>query len=205
MTDPARTVVDMNARLADAAGRIHPTLRNLRELQPGYPATTPGNGSPGGGTGGHSASIVERLAGTIDDDDAYRDLARIRALIRDLEPRVRELHALCLRWGYRTAGEAHYGNPTPPRRSTEHDSNRERWCTSHERIHVAEPVGTHGREGLCRWCYEFKQSEGVLPPLELVDARSRGIKITDAVVRAALAVAPAETARPKRKRRNRPR
>jgi hypothetical protein len=129
---------------------------------------------------------VERLALTdgIENDDALRDLARIRTLVRELSPKVSELRDLTSRWGYRTAGEYNPGAPSPrPAGDSEAASNRDRWCSSCERIKVAEPVGPKGRNGRCRWCDDFVNERGDLPPLSILDARHRGIRITEAMLR----------------------
>ena len=204
MADPAQSIVAMSSWMHDAAARIHPAIRNLRELQPGFPSTTPGNGSVGGGSGFSSSSIVERLAGTVDSDDAVRDLARIRELQRVLEPKVRELHDLTLRWGYRRAGEFDPGAPSPGPGKAEADHNRERWCSSCERVKVAEPVGEKGRNGRCRWCSDFVAQYDVLPPIEILDARHRGIRITEPMITSALRTGPAPAGpRPTKKAKKR--
>lgn len=203
MTDPAQSIVTMASWLHDSAARIHPALRNLRELQPGFPSSTQGSGSVGGGSGGFGPSIVEQLAGTIDSDDAVRDLARIRDLEKHLMPRIRELHDLTLRWGYRRSGEYDPTAPSPRPNATEGDTNRERWCTSCERIKVAEPVGEKGRNNRCRWCTDFVATYRSLPPLAILDARHRGIRITEALVTAHLATEP--SAKPKKAKKRKAR
>jgi hypothetical protein len=185
MTDPALSVVSMAAWFNDAAARIHPALRNLRECQPGFPSTTSGSGSVGGG-GGPSKSITERLAlseTSIDNDDAVRDLARIKQLARDLEPKVRELSDLASRWGYRTNGEYRPDAPGPRAAGDrESESNKQRWCSSHARAEITEPVGSTGRNGRCRWCDDFLRHHETLPPINILDARERGIRITEAII-----------------------
>lgn len=55
------------------------------------------------------------------------------------------------------------------------------------------------RAKCCRWCYDFSAAEGVDPPYDLLDARSRGVRITERMVRDALAHQP----KAKRNRRRR--
>lgn len=64
------------------------------------------------------------------------------------------------------------------------------WCSScsrvkdsqgrhhHEPIHATPPGGSP----LCRWCYDFRRGQGVLPPLPIIEARLQGKKITQTMV-----------------------
>ena len=193
--------------MGDASARVHRAVRNMREVSPGFPSSTPGNGSPGGGRWTPGAdTIVERLAmsgehvGTIDRDDALADLRRLEDIARQMRPLVREARDICMRWGYSTAGEFHVGERRQPGRPTEGDTNAAKWCTSCARLQKAEPVGDKGRRGLCRWCADFEDAERTLPPLALLDLRHRGARITSAVV-AQLKKEGQVAPRPRKKRR----
>jgi hypothetical protein len=199
------TLVLLNEWMGDAAGHVHRAVRNMREVQPGFPASTPGNGDPGGGSGGGANSIVERLAFTLGRDDAIDDLERLDRIVRALYPLVRGARDICQRWGYSTSGEFVSGGRTRQARATEGEFNRAQWCTSCERLRLAEPVGAKGRRGLCRWCADFEDAENMPPPLALLDLRHRGGRITRAAVeqekRKATAAAATVGPRPRKKKR----
>ncbi len=182
-------IVKLTEWMGDASTRVHRAVRNMREVQPGFPTSTPGNGSPGGGRWTPGAdTIVERLAlpgdrvGTIGRDAAVADLDRLHDIARQLRPLVREARDICVRWGYSTAGEFHLGERRQPGRPTEGETNAAKWCTSCARLSKAEPVGDKGRRGLCRWCADYQDAEGAMPPEALLDLRHRGARITTAVV-----------------------
>ena len=64
----------------------------------------------------------------------------------------------------------------------------EMWCTHCQRDdghHSPRAERYRGLE-LCRWCGDFRQAEGVLPPLSLLKAHHRGERVTEAMVDAAL-------------------
>lgn len=177
--------------MTEASRRIFTAMRNLREVQPGFSSTTPGNGSPGGGSGG-STSITERLAGLdqmdgrreetgIGTDDALRDKTELERDIAQLERLSRRVYDRTIRWGYATAGEfANDHTPAPNWRAGEEpEHNRRKWCTSCERLRRSEPVF---RGELCKWCYDFNAAEKELPPPEILDAKHRGVRITTAVL-----------------------
>ena len=172
----------------DIAARIDATLRNLEDHAPGFPSTTPGSVSVGGG-GSSTSSRTETLALMgIDADDAMRDHAAIVKAVESMYAAADVLHTLTARWGYRTAGEWNPLATSPQGKPTEHESNAGRWCTSCARIHVMEPVGVKGRAGLCRWCYDFQTLHaGKLPTHALLDARHRGVKVTETLIRSEMA------------------
>jgi hypothetical protein len=187
-TAAATDVHRMASDVEDARTRIDATMRNLSDHMPGFPSTTPGSGSVGGG-GSSTSSRTESLAVMgIDADDAMRDFAEIKALIKRMAPDAVKLKILTDRWGFRSSGEWNPLATSPQGKPTEHESNAERWCTSCARIHVMEPVGTKGRSGLCRWCYDFQATHaGKLPTHALLDAHHRGVRITEAMVKAEMA------------------
>jgi hypothetical protein len=183
----------------DIAARIHATLRNLDDHMPGFPATTPGSGSVGGG-GSSTASRTEALAlDGLARDDALRDRQDLIRAVGAFYASADLLHTLTARWGYRTTGEWNPAATSPQAKPTEHEVNAGRWCTSCARVHVMEPVGTKGRSGLCRWCYDFQSLHvGKLPTHGLLDAHHRGVKITEAMIRAEMS-APSTVHQGKRK------
>jgi hypothetical protein len=188
-----RTRTAQRAHLAaawapDIAARIDATLRNLEDHAPGFPSTTPGSGSVGGG-GSSTSSRTETLALMgIDADDAMRDHAAIVKAVDAMYAAADLLHTLTARWGYRTAGEWNPLATSPQAKATEHESNAGRWCSHHARHQMAEPVGAKGRGGLCRWCYEFQAEHGTkLPPLDIIVAKAEGRRITQSMVRGSLA------------------
>lgn len=202
--------------MQDARLRVLPAFRNLREVQPGFPSTTPGNGDPGGGSGGHGPSIVERQFdenGNRRPDDAEVDLDRARELLARMKSDVRDFRDIMLRWGYTTAGEHHVGARYQP---TVHDGKaaaERSGCTHHAKFGIHEDLGSKGRGGLCGWCYTFQAEEGELPPASFIEIRdSRGQnKISTAMMkswresraRAAAAEVAADKKRAKRKRARR--
>lgn len=167
--------------MMEAAAEAHRAVRNMREAGPGFPSSTPGSGSVGGGGGGPRESIVERLAlgGELAEDSALVDLAELGRLVAELRPRVDRLRTVTQRWGFAVTGEFEPVRRPRPGKPTEHAVNAERWCRSHERIGVAEPVRARG---LCRWCGEFELAQQMLPPLGVLEAHARGQRITTALI-----------------------
>jgi hypothetical protein len=157
--------------LQTATTHIHRAERNLKELSPGFPPTTPGNGEPGGGSTGHGDTTVERGAEHhVTTDETLTALARLNQLSRQLQPIARDLHDLTVRWGYITAGE--YTDKARHQPSIpEPAHNAGRWCASCQRIGTAEPVT---RRNLCNWCAHFEDRFQVLPSPDLLDYHHRG-------------------------------
>lgn len=202
-----RTLEQLHVWMGESVARVHRAVRNMREVSPGFPEKTPGNGDPPGGSGGVSTTLAERMAvagRSITNDDALADRARLDDLTRQMRPLISEARDIVLRWGYTTAGEFDPSQRRRPGRPTEGESNRDRWCRSCERLEKAEPIGEKGRRGLCRWCADFEDSEKILPPLALLDMRHRGERITTAAVarlkREGQIAKPARPARKKRRR-----
>jgi len=166
--------------MMEAAAEAHRAVRNMREAGPGFPASTSGGGRIGGGSGS-GKSITERLAlsGEVTTDEAIVDADELRRLVDEIRPRVDQLRTITSRWGFAVTGE--WEAVRRPRRGkpTESSVNAERWCTSHERIGVAEPVRARG---LCRWCAEFEAAQQMLPPLGVLEAHARGQRITTALI-----------------------
>jgi hypothetical protein len=200
VVNPAVEIERLAVWLSDAAADAHRALRNMREAGPGFPSSTPGSGSVGGGHGG-GESIVERLAlaGELAVDQAMVDADELRRLVGEIRPRVDRLRTITGRWGFAVPGEWEPRRRPRPGKPTEHESNAERWCRSHERIGVAEPVRARG---LCRWCAEFEAAQQMLPPLGVLEAHARGQRITTALIEQfRVAETPPRKSRSRKKRR----
>jgi len=66
------------------------------------------------------------------------------------------------------------------------------WCVSCYRDGaycepISEDRGVRVFADVCRWCGTFRRTEGLEPPLSLIQARHRGEKITTVMVKRALA------------------
>lgn len=196
MSESTEKLVVLTAELmADAAASVHRALRNLSDLEPGFGSTTPGNGSPGGGKGARVTEVTDRegtdwvpvtsveasvLSGRlVDDDRALRAERQIARMAKLAHRAARELRDLCLTYDYPVGGE--FGRPRTGQ-ATETVEQAEKWCTSCARLHRAE---SRYRGELCRWCYDFTATEKIEPPLDILDAHHRGMRITTAMVAAA--------------------
>jgi hypothetical protein len=228
----------IDAELSEIIEGYDRALHRLEvEVTPGFPTSTPGNGSPPGGSGGRGTSVAERLmvAGQalfeVEDLGALMALpARLVADVHQLltatghvgrrlppehlgELSVGKRLAWC-RWAVRqviagrdeldldgageaaveqlrrTAGDGRavvrsWGYVTrrphtakPGRAELAHDAT-ESLCRSCLR---AGSRSTRYRGELCQWCWRFHQTEGFLPPVEIVTARAAGQRITEAMV-----------------------
>lgn len=56
------------------------------------------------------------------------------------------------------------------------------WCTNHLRARLFAPQPSPARGGLCRWCYDFRAVNGILPTPKLLGMRERGERVTEAAV-----------------------
>lgn len=172
-----RNAINAAAILNEIAARVPAVLANIDDNLPGYPqAAAAGSGSSAASRDIHSpvlAAILAAEAGTTEPAlDAWHEL---QELDRKLTPILRRYLDLTSRWGYTTgATQAHHAKLA---RTTGDD-----WCTSCLRVHRCSP---RERGDLCRWCDDFKRAEGTLPPAELLEARHRGMKITQTMVRQA--------------------
>ena len=176
------------AWMDDARSKSLSAFRNLREVQPGFPSTTPGNGSVGGGSGDGS-SIVERMLddnGHMRPDDAVIDMAAAKDLLRQMKPLIEGFRDLMLRWGYTTAGEHQAGERRQPAgRDTAAPHPERDSCTHHLKFGIHEQLGPKGRAGLCGWCYtQWWLPYEDLPPGNLIAHRQRGGTVTTAMVTA---------------------
>lgn len=160
------------AILARIADRLPAALQSLSDHEPGYPSTTPGAGSVGGGHGGGSSSPVERLAGRVGTDRVLADREELTARLRRIDADARRvLHIVNAATTHRVGDGGDGGDVS----STE-------CCTNHaERMQdFTRPVY---RVGLCRFCYDYRAVEGVAPPLALLEARAaNGGRVTAKMV-----------------------
>lgn len=164
------TIVANAARTADRLEVILPAaLSALHDARPGYPATVPGSGSIGGGSGGVPTSSVERLAGTLGRDRSLADYAELRRCVLGAERLLLRAHQIAT---------AHTSTTTSEVGTT---AGAE-CCASHER--VQDFTAAIYRTDLCRFCYEYKLTEGVWPPVALLVARAAaGGRVTPTMVR----------------------
>lgn len=164
------TIVANAARTADRLEVILPAaLSALHDARPGYPATVPGSGSIGGGSGGVPTSSVERLAGTLGRDRALVDARRLHVCVSTAERLLAEAHQIATAYTSTTTSEV---GTTAGRES----------CSSCIRI---QKVAEVYRAGLCRFCYRHRDSEGTDPMLELVRAHHEGRNITATMIQRA--------------------
>lgn len=179
----ANTIQALNGYWTDVLTRSTRAERNLDEVQPGFSSQTPGNGSPGGGSGGGTTSVVERLVlnDTIHYDTAANDLADFKRIVTLLGRELPKLRAIVAQWDYPVAGELASG--VNERHATETDINEhaDPGCISCYRpeLLIWEPIH---RSALCRWCYDFRAVEKMLPPTDLIRLRAQGKRMTKALV-----------------------
>ena len=173
MTRIVTTLTNAAAIATRLADRVPAALQALSDHEPGYPASTPGSGSVGGGHGGGASSPVERLAGRVGGDRVLADRAELHRLARRVEGDLgRMLHIV-------TAATTH-------RTGTEGAGVGADCCSNHERVgDYGQPVY---RAGLCRWCYDHRLAEGVAPSVALMEARARDGRVTPSALRFAKAV-----------------
>lgn len=166
MTDLRSTTL----RLVDVLNRLPAARRRLGEAQPGWPPTGSGRAGSGATSGEPPSSIPERTWDRLAGDPALRDAERIDELAAAVASNVAALHALVARW-------------SAPKPGVEGPDDNDAWCRSCRRVGLAAPAE---RAGLCAWCRRFRYAEGDMPPVELLEARRDGRRITQAMVDAAL-------------------
>jgi len=74
----------------------------------------------------------------------------------------------------------------------------DQWCRTHLALGICEP---RFRGDECRWCYRFRQANGVAPPEPLLRARHDGQRITQPMVAAALRAAKAKASKGKKRKK----
>ena len=162
------TTHDNTVALATRIAALLPAaLQGLHDSRGGYPSSTPGSGSAGGSAGGLPTSPVERQAGRI--DRAAIDAAELTRLLRATEKALMRAHRIVTAYTSTVHGDAGTAPGEP-------------MCTSCLRIHEAARVF---RAGLCRFCYRHRDSEGIVPPIELVRAHHEGRSITPTMIQRA--------------------
>ena len=161
------TIVANAARTADRLEVILPAaLSALHDARPGYPATTPGSGSIGGGSGGVPTSSVERLAGTLGRDRALVDARRLHQCVTGAARLLAEAHQIAT---------AHTSTTTSEVGTT---AGAE-LCASCLRVERCVPTFA---SGLCRWCYDYGRAEGGQPPTDLLHAHHEGRRVTATLI-----------------------
>lgn len=161
------TTHDNTVHLATRIAALLPAaLQGLHDSRGGYPSSTPGSGSAGGSSGGLPTSPVERQAGRI--DRAAIDAAELAREVRVAERALMRVHRIVTAYTSTVHGDA--GTVAGGE-----------WCVSHLRLPACEPCY---RGDLCRWCYDYRATEGGLPPVALLEARrDNGGKITTDMLR----------------------
>ncbi len=203
-------VIAAEKDIAESRGWIFRAARNLRELQPGFSSTTPGNGSPGGGSSVTIGSSVERaaLASTGEPDPAVWALEQLTKVAARIAADAHFLRSLATTFGYPTPGDRD-PNPANRGRATESVSNAMRWCWNCERLRDDEgrahaclvyrtvevakpaPAGNNTAKalepvtiGLCRFCYDHRDPITNDPPeLHLVELHHNGWTVTTAIAK----------------------
>lgn len=163
----SRNLTAAARRLEAAAAALPAARRALLEAAPGWPSA-----GPKGGPGYADTSSTERAA--LEASRALSDARRLETLARLAITAADMLAELVEIWA------------RPPRRGVAAEDS-DAWCRSCRRIRLAVPSE---RAGLCWWCRHFKAAEGVLPPLELLEARRDGRRVTRAMVDRALGQRP---------------
>lgn len=183
MSNAARlsaTLDDLQTQLDQARRFLPKALENIAQEQGGYPSSTPGANASSAPTPGPDVdkygnvlptvklTFVENLASQRDHATTAR--AKIIKLIHIIENPIADLRHVTTQWGY-TAARPKFDKT---------DSNHP-YCTSCLRLDRC--VERH-RGTLCRWCYDFHSTEDRLPSRDLLDRHHRGMKITQAMVKA---------------------
>jgi hypothetical protein len=207
--NPTRTILELDPFWHDIVRWTGTAERNLSDIQPGFPACTPGSGNVGGGSGigdrtGNTA--INRLMADF-EDTAVADLARLYSIAGEIAPLLREWRALAVQYSYATPGELLEGRKRRTARPTESKANAGNWCHSCERLGHASPTYKNRivekdepAVPLCSWCYAFVAENRVLPPLTILEAHQRGRYISqDAVKKALKEAAPPEVHKPGKK------
>jgi hypothetical protein len=183
---PVRHALD---NLTTAAARLPATLRNLDACAPGFPATTPGNGSPGGSVGSNGSRTETLAIRQIGTDTSLADRAALDKLVKRIAADTAVLSAITDRWGWAQAGE--YAPDAAPRYAGTQGITdvSDRYCVCCARHPDWQTIPTY-RGDLCSWCYKFTRVENRQPTLELIDRHNRGGRITPAMVREAYRPSP---------------
>ena len=178
---PANTLRALDPDWRTIVNGIERAQRNLAEIQPGYPATTPGNGSPGGGSGGGRNSITERLAIDPQPDKAAADYAALARCVTLIRNEIDRLYPIVTQYNYATGGEDTAG--VNERHAMPRDVNAyaEAGCTSCARPEVRQWSTVH-KNGLCRWCYDLQRAEGFAPTQRLLEMHHDGIRMSASIV-----------------------
>lgn len=198
----ANTLHALNPYWQDIITGANRAERNIDELQPGFPATTPGNGSPGGGTRFNTTSITARLAlnpiiHNLDPDPAQTADNEYKRIVALLKIELPKLRTLIVQWDYPTAGEIEAGATIRHVMDEQTNKHADPGCISCYRPEVLKWEPIH-KAALCRWCYDFKTAEHILPPADLLKEHHRGTRMTRALVDRHIKAAKTKTVAPAR-------
>jgi hypothetical protein len=167
------------AELAEVLANWSRTMANLDDAQPGFPSSTPG-ASPSTGPGPASADrrhdgvsdVVGRMA--TQPDEARIAQGRLLALVASIGVSAHEVYSLSRTWGF----DRHQGKLDID------DAVTAGWCECHQRVGLMEPIDRDRYARVCRWCGDFKATEGRFPSADLLLARHEGRRITRAMIEA---------------------
>lgn len=163
----SRNLSDAIARLNAASDRLEAARQAMSDQAPGYP------GSTIGGRGGQGDTQPERLHEVIGRDPALRALWDTDDMVRQLAGLADRFYHHVVQWSTRRVRLA--------------EGPGADWCVScHRDNGYHEPISDEAYSDRCRWCREWRAEHGDDPPLELLQRRHEGRRITTADVERAL-------------------
>lgn len=176
LSEAIRTLNESAARINIAVGLIQDAWHRLDDDSPGFPGGHEGSGS--------GASQPERT--DLARDQAYADLRALKQALQENLRSSTRIYDVASRWGIRSV-EVEGQLPVE-------------WCASCYRDNKHCEPTAHGRyKGLCRFCGDWRAAHKIVPPLEIIEARHRGRRITSVMVQRALAQQRIEQAQQKQK------
>lgn len=145
-----------------------------------------------------ASELVSRLTVTVKPSEPARMVSYSATLLREAQKRSQDVDSRDLRNLINTVArlyrETHYwatcaaDTRNPPKRpdlkSAGIITTDPKWCTSCLRLNHCEP--RHGTHARCSWCSSFHATYNVDPPTQLLDAKHRGVRITEAMINKAL-------------------
>jgi hypothetical protein len=114
-------------------------------------------------------------------DEAVVDQDAVRHCVALIRKEIVRLHGLVAKYDYPVGGEVTYGanvRQTSERWVNEH---AEPGCTSCGRADLMIWSPIH-QDGLCRWCYDFRYTEGLLPTTNLLRMHEDKVRMSQAIV-----------------------
>jgi hypothetical protein len=157
-------IAEAEARLRIATGYLRDAWRRLGEQEPSIP--TRNGGTP-------PENTPERF---VSWDEQQRDRRALEDAAKAAFLKATVVYDVATRWG----------QPLHERQSV--DSPDEMWCKScwrDDKHH--EPVAIGRYKTWCRFCGDWKAAHKRLPPVEILEARHSGRRITSTMVEKALA------------------